>query len=146
MSYTLIEDEGVVLRNSDGVQVAPCQSADDRGFQDYLQWVDEGNQAIVLASRTQDARLAQQQRELAKAVRQDNVSRIKVTVSSGKVFDGDETSQGRMARAIVGMQAVGALTITWVLADNTPAQVTLQDLMEALVLSGQEQARLWVIP
>lgn len=84
-------------------------------------------------------------RQLAKDTRQELVNAITVTTASGKVFDGDETSQGRMARAVIGMQAAGAPSITWVLANNTPATVTLAELTEALVLAGQEQARLWVI-
>lgn len=84
-------------------------------------------------------------REELKAERQVKVDAIKVTATSGKVFDGDETSQTRMARAIVGMQAAQAPTITWVLADNTPAQVTVAELTEALILAGQAQAAVWVI-
>ena len=85
-------------------------------------------------------------RDEFKAQRQAAVDAIKVTVNTGKVFDGDELSQTRMARAIVGMQAAGAPTIRWVLADNTPTEVTLAEITEALVLAGEEQARLWVMP
>lgn len=85
-------------------------------------------------------------RERAKAARAEAVAAIQVTTSSGKVFDGDEAGQGRLARAIIGMQAAGALTWTWTLADNTRAEVTLAELTEALILAGQEQGRLWVLP
>lgn len=85
-------------------------------------------------------------RELAKSTRQAAVDRIRVTTSSGKVFDGDEVSQGRMVRAIVAMQAIGAPDIVWVLADNTPTTVTPAELAEALALAGLEQSRLWVLP
>lgn len=83
-------------------------------------------------------------RDKAKIERQKAVDNIKVTVN-GKVFDGDEISQGRMARAIIGLQAVGQATITWVLADNTPTEATLAELTEALCLAGQAQADVWVI-
>lgn len=86
------------------------------------------------------------QRAQAKAARAAAVQAITVTTATGKEFDGDETSQGRMARAIIGMQAAAAESITWVLADNTPATVTLAELTEALVLAGQQQAALWVLP
>lgn len=73
------------------------------------------------------------------------VDNIKVTTTSGNVFDGDETSQARMARAILGLESAGPdATVTWVLADNTPTQVTALELREALALAGAEQARLWV--
>lgn len=81
-----------------------------------------------------------------KAERAVAVAAITATVTSGKTFDGDEDSQTRMARAIIGMQAAGVTTITWTLADNTSTAVTLADLTEALILSGQQQAALWPIP
>jgi hypothetical protein len=86
------------------------------------------------------------EREQLKQERNAAVANIKVTTSTGKTFDGDETSQTRMSRAIVGMQAANAQTITWVLSDNVPAEVTLAELSEALVLAGQAQAAIWVIP
>lgn len=87
----------------------------------------------------------EQLREQAKAARTAAVAAITVTVTSGKVFDGDEASQTRMARAIIGMQAAAAPTITWTLADNTIAEVTVAELTEALILAGQQQAALWPI-
>lgn len=91
-------------------------------------------------------------REQAKAARQAAVDAIKVTTSSGKVFDGDEQSQNRMTRAVIGLQAAAQVlgsnapsTISWTLADNTVAEVTAAELGEALVLAGQEQSRLWTL-
>lgn len=85
-------------------------------------------------------------RDELKKTRQAAVAAIKVTVTGGKEFDGDEVSQTRMARAIIGLQAAGQTAITWTLADNTSTEVTLAELTEALILAGQEQARLWVLP
>ena len=84
-------------------------------------------------------------REEAKALRTAAVENIIVTTTTGKTFDGDEVAQVRMARAIIGMQATGASTIVWVLADNTTTQATLAELTEALCLAGQAQADVWVI-
>ena len=84
----------------------------------------------------------------AKAERADAVSRITVTVD-GLVFDGDETAQDRMARAITMFNAnnLPADTVTpWVLADNTVAEVTVSQLSQALLLAGQAQTALWTIP
>ena len=39
--------------------------------------------------------------------RTEAVARIRVTTASGKVFDGDEISQTRMARAVIALQAAG---------------------------------------
>lgn len=93
-----------------------------------------------LDAQAAQAALAQQ----AKDARTEAVARIKVTTASGKVFDGDEVSQTRMARAVVALQAAGQTETLWVLADNTPATVTLAELAEALALAGAEQTRLWV--
>jgi len=79
----------------------------------------------------------------AKAERAEAVSKIVVEVD-GMKFDGDETSQGRMARSAVAMN--DEETITWVLHDNTIAQVSKAQLLQALRLSGEEQTRLWTMP
>ena len=84
-------------------------------------------------------------REEAKALRAAAVENIIVTTLTGKTFDGDEAAQGRMARAIIGMQTTGAATIVWVLADNTATMATLAELTEAFCLAGQAQADIWVI-
>jgi hypothetical protein len=88
----------------------------------------------------------EQIRTEAKAKRDADVAAIVVTTSTGKQFNGDETSQTRIARAIVAMQAAKAQSITWVLATNDATDVTLAELSEALVLAGQAQAAIWVLP
>ncbi|TLX52851.1 hypothetical protein DN826_21480, partial [Stutzerimonas nosocomialis] len=70
------------------------------------------------------------------------VAQIKITTSDGLVWDGDETSQTRMARAIASMD--DGDTVLWVLADNTPVQATREQLREALRLAGLRQTELWV--
>lgn len=84
-------------------------------------------------------------REQAKAERAKAVENIRVTTAAGNTFDGDEVSQGRMARAIIALSAGAAPTVTWVLADNTVIQATAAELTEALALAGAAQAALWVI-
>ena len=88
----------------------------------------------------------EQLREQAKRARAAAVSAITVTTQSGKTFDGDETSQDRMARAILALQLTGTPSTLWVLANNTPVQVTVAELGEALALSGAAQSAIWVIP
>lgn len=86
-----------------------------------------------------------QARETWKAQRQAAVDGIIVTTAAGNAFDGDETSQGRMARAILGLQQQPpGTTILWVLADNSVIDATLEELTEALTLAGLRQAELWV--
>lgn len=84
-------------------------------------------------------------REELKADRDAAVSAITVTTTAGHTFDGDETSQTRMARAILALQATGTPSVTWVLADNSVIQASAAELSEALALAGAAQAALWVI-
>ena len=85
-------------------------------------------------------------REVAKAVRAKAVEAITVTTAAGNTFDGDETSQARMSRAILVLSTGAAASVPWVLANNTVIQATAAELTEALALAGAEQARLWVLP
>ena len=73
-----------------------------------------------------------------------SVDNIKVTTSTGKVFDGDEKSQDRMVRAIQIASITGQTTTNWKLADNSIVMVTLEELKEALTLAGQEMSELWL--
>lgn len=84
----------------------------------------------------------------AKAERAAAVAAITVEVD-GMIFDGDETAQERMARTITAATATGAgmeAATTWVLHDNTVAQVTVRQLATALRKAGEAQTALWVKP
>ncbi|WP_313240363.1 DUF4376 domain-containing protein [Stutzerimonas kunmingensis] len=84
-------------------------------------------------------------RELWKLERDKAVAAIKVTTAAGNTFDGDETSQARMARKIAVLQATGpGATADWVLADNSVATLGAQELQEALALASAEQDRIWL--
>jgi hypothetical protein len=83
-------------------------------------------------------------REQWKAQRAAMVEAIKVTTQSGNEFDGDEISQGRMARAVSSMEDTD--TVIWVLANNTPIMATRAELKEALKMAGSAQAAIWVAP
>ena len=84
-------------------------------------------------------------RDDLKAQREAAVEAIKVTTAAGNAFDGDEVSQGRMARAIIALSTGLAPSVSWVLADNSVIDATSAELTEALVLAGQAQAEIWVI-
>ena len=89
---------------------------------------------------------AERDRESFKAGRIAAVEAITVTTTAGNTFDGDETSQTRMSRAILVLSTGAAATVPWVLADNTVIQATAAELTEALALAGAEQARFWALP
>lgn len=84
------------------------------------------------------------QRAAFKASREEQVAAIKVVTLAGNEFDGDEVSQGRMARAVASMDDTD--TVLWVLANNTPIMATKAELKEALKLAGAAQAAIWVAP
>lgn len=92
--------------------------------------------------------LAEQELAKAKAKRAEAVAALTVEVD-GMVFDGDEKAQERMARTVTAATATGASMddrTTWVLHNNTVAQVTVSQLATALRLAGEEQTRLWTVP
>lgn len=103
---------------------------------------------IVAIPKPSNEELAAQALAKAKAERAAAVASITVTVD-GMVFDGDETAQERMARTVTAATATGASmddTTTWVLHDNTVAQVSIRQLATALRLAGEAQTALWVVP
>lgn len=107
-----------------------------------LHTIQEQEAVAIANDNTLIATLA---RETAKQARQVAVENITVTTSAGNTFDGDETSQTRMARAILVLSSGAVSTVTWVLADNTVIQATAAELTEALAKAGAAQAAMWVI-
>lgn len=101
----------------------------------------------IITAADKQAEREHAQREDFKRTRAAAVKAITVTTASGQVFDGDEISQGRMARAILGLESAGdGATVRWVLHDNIAVEVGAAELREALALAGQAQADLWVQP
>lgn len=77
-----------------------------------------------------------------KLTRADAVKNITVEVD-GMVFDGDEDSQNRMSRAIVGLNAAGMVSTKWKLSTNEVVDVTVQQLAKAMLLSGEAMTNVW---
>lgn len=80
---------------------------------------------------------------IVKKAKLEAVAAITVQVGD-KIFDGDETSQGRMLRAIQIADVTGETVTMWKLADNRVVEVTLYELKEALMLSGKEMSKIWL--
>lgn len=72
------------------------------------------------------------------------VESIIVTTSSGKAFNGDETSQDRMTRAITVSQVTGKTETEWKLADNSIKVITFSELSEALNLASEAMSKIWL--
>lgn len=141
--YQVILSGGV--RDLDaGVTVPFDQSSPD--WQAYRAWLKDGNTPLPPdAPAPPPAPTPEELRATAKLARAESVASIKVTTAAGNVFDGDETSQGRMSRAVIALSTGLAPSVTWVLADNSVIEATADELTEALVLAGQAQAAIWVI-
>ena len=104
-------------------------------------WLAEGNMPDPVDPPTAEDILSK-----AKAERQALVDSIVVTTQSGKQFDGNEISQDRMNKAISVAVITGLASCTWVLADNVPTVVTVDELKEALALSFQAMGAVWAKP
>ena len=120
-----------------------CNETQKATIEDMGDWYE-----VVAIPEPTPEEQAEQALAQAKAERADAVSRITVTVD-GMVFDGDETSQDRMARAITMFNSNNLpadYKTDWVLADNTIAKVTVTQLSQALLLAGNEQTSLWTVP
>lgn len=113
------------------------------GVPDEVQvgWIRNSDGTFNLPVKTQEDILKDK-----KKTRQLAVDNIVVVISTGKMFDGDETSQDRMVRAIQTVEILGLTETTWVLATNDTAIITLDELKEALALSMQKMGELWVKP
>ena len=134
---------GQIFENEYAPEVASWCNANN-AFIEEIEKVDGKRQfKIVAIPEPTQEELAEQALVQAKAERAEAVSKIVVEVD-GMMFDGDETSQGRMARSAVAMN--DEETIVWVLHDNTIAQVSKAQLLQALRLAGEEQTRLWTMP
>ena len=77
-----------------------------------------------------------------KQVRDARVNSIIVTLTSGVRIDGNEPSQSRLSRAVLGLS--DSETISWIDADNNPVELTKADCAEALRLSGEAQTAIYV--
>lgn len=80
MSYTLHIQSGSVTRDADGVQVAPCQSADDPEFVAYNAWIEAGNEPRVvdypMPPVPQEVSMRQAQQALLQAGMLDTVEQV----------------------------------------------------------------------
>jgi len=76
-----------------------------------------------------------------KMQRQTLVDNIEVAYNN-IVYQGDETSQDRMSRAINGLPDDTTI-INWKAKDNSTQALTRPELKEILFLAGQEQTKIW---
>jgi hypothetical protein len=77
-------------------------------------------------------------------LRTKEVAKIVVTLADTvTILDGDEVSQGRMARAIAGLPDDITTTI-WIGANGDVYSLTKPQFQEAISLAGEAQTAIWV--
>ena len=129
-----LTSHNAVVRVSDSACIPFVDGNAD--YQQYLAWLADGG-----IPEPTDGPSVEQIYQEWKAERQQMVDAITVEVD-GFIFDGDEVSQNRIARA-VAVADLMTETTEWTLADNTVATVTIQQLKTACRLAGEAQTRLW---
>lgn len=170
MKLSIIVEDGSVIKDGEGLTaltlinipntIRALQWNGSSGHIEYVnqteesisklpQWALDAEQALETARYVApltpeeiEARAISIATAQAKVERDLLVSKIIVTTTSGKDFDGDETSQGRMARAVTSSE-IGDTTM-WILANNVPTFVTHGELKEALRLAGEAQTDIWM--
>ena len=108
---------------------------DDFHFNSNFSYKIENNE-ITKNERTDSSYLSYK-RKLSK---QNIVENIEVTYND-VVYQGDEKSQDRMSRAIVGMDDDD--TIEWTTKDNSKVTLLRSDLKQILRLACIEQTKAW---
>lgn len=141
-----------LLHNEDGIikQFTRCDETEIELYQsEYIEYSEDSfefdssktykveNEKVVSYDRTDDAYVSM----VKKSNRQVLVDSIEVEYN-GISYQGDETSQDRMSRAINGLPD-DMTTISWKASDNSSQELTRVDLKEILFLAGQEQTRIW---
>ena len=106
----------------------------NRERESIIAWISEGN---TPDAEFTDAELLVQAQHVAKQAKIEALASVKVTTTSGKVFDGRDIDQQRMVAAILASSVINITETQWKLADNSIVTVSLDELKEALVLSIQ---------
>ena len=141
VKYTDIDNTQVKITLDDGREMFAGVEGATWLHAELNEWLKDNTPLPFMTEEELAQKAIDDARAAFKSSRSTAVESIKVTVGD-KVFDGDEVSQGRMARSIVAMNDTE--TILWVLADNTPTTCTKAELIEALRLAGQAQTEVWV--
>ena len=142
-SYLLYNEDGTIK------QFTRCDETEIELYQsEYIEYSEDSfefdsnyiykieNNEIIKSERTDNLYLNQ----VKKQNRKNIVNNIEV-IYNGVVYQGDEKSQDRMSRAIVGMDDDD--TIEWTAKDNSKVVLLRSDLKQILRLAGIEQTKVW---
>lgn len=144
-SYILYDSENTVT------QFTRCDESEIELYQSsYIEIIEDSfefdsnsvytieNGIVVKTERTDEAYLKQSSKANIQALVKD----IEVEYN-GVIYQGDETSQDRMSRAINGLPDEVS-TIYWKAKDNSVLALNKLDLKKILYLAVQEQTKIWI--
>ncbi len=132
------------LRKLLGVQEVPEPEAPADYDRDLYYFHELDEAPYVVYTKKSDEQVSQVLLLRAKQARAAAIDSLTVTSASGNVFDADEVSQNRLARAISVLE--DSETLPWVLADNSVIAASKTELVEVLRLAGAAMALEWVKP
>lgn len=131
--FTRCDESEIELYQSSYIEIAE----DSFEFDPNNRYTIE-NGIVVKTKRTDEAYLKQSSKANIQALVKD----IEVEYN-GVIYQGDETSQDRMSRAINGLPDEVS-TIYWKAKDNSALALNKLDLKKILYLAVQEQTKIWV--
>ena len=123
----------------DGMTVPLAEG--NRHYMEVQEWLKTNTAQLAYTKAERDAYLLKQAITAWKQDRQTKIDAIEVTYK-GVVYQGDETSQNRMTKAITALPD-NTTTVPWTAKDNTIQNLTKVDLQAILLDAGTQQSVLW---
>jgi len=134
-----IETDALTGYLVDGMQVPLAEG--NRHYMEVQEWLKTNTAQLAYTKAERDAYLLKQAITAWKQARQAKLDAIEVTYK-GVVYQGDETSQNRMTKAITALPD-NTTTVPWTAKDNTIHILTKLDLQAILLDAGTQQSVLW---
>ena len=123
----------------DGMQV-PLDNG-NRHYMEVQEWLKTNTAQLAYTKAERGAYLLKQSITAWKQTRQVKIDAIEVTYK-GVIYQGDETSQTRMTKAITALPD-STTTVPWTAKNNTIQNLTKVDLQVILLDAGTQQSVLW---
>ena len=123
----------------DGMTVPLAEG--NRHYKEVQEWLKTNTAQLAYTKAERDAYLLKQSITAWKQDRQQKVDAIEVTYND-IVYQGDETSQTRMTKAITALPDDDT-TIDWTAKDNSTQSLTRVDLKAILLDAGTQQSKIW---
>lgn len=99
--------------------------------------------ATIETAADKAVKIAEQNRQAAKAVRDKALSEITITTINGSVIQCREQDETRLRRKLKRMKRESSPTTAWIDADNQPTEITQADIEAALEHGEDEVARIF---